>query len=175
MKGGRTHITEKVERFKQNPYPEQRWEIQTREVTKESAWPSSTAEISRRRSSWEKRSGSRSAAASGHHEVYPGWRSRSASRQLPLYSGPHPWVHHLARAPQPQWWCISFQGLPGGASGKESAWPRGRPKRHGFHPWVGKIPWRSAWQPLQYACLENPMHRGVWQATAHGFQRVRHD
>ena len=23
----------------------------------------------------------------------------------------------------------------------------GRLKRHGFHPWVGKIPWRRAWQP----------------------------
>ena len=22
-----------------------------------------------------------------------------------------------------------------------------RPKRHGFDPWVGKIPWRRAWQP----------------------------
>ena len=26
----------------------------------------------------------------------------------------------------------------------------------GFHPWVGKIPWRRAWNPLQYSCLENP-------------------
>ena len=23
----------------------------------------------------------------------------------------------------------------------------GRYKRHGFNPWVGKIPWRRAWQP----------------------------
>ena len=23
----------------------------------------------------------------------------------------------------------------------------GRHKRHGFHPWVGKIPWRRAWLP----------------------------
>ena len=31
--------------------------------------------------------------------------------------------------------------------------------RPGFDSWVGKIPWRRAWQPtpeLQYACLENP-------------------
>ena len=28
--------------------------------------------------------------------------------------------------------------------------------RPGFNPWVGKIPWRKAWQPLQYSCLENP-------------------
>ena len=23
----------------------------------------------------------------------------------------------------------------------------GRRKRHGFDPWIGKIPWRRAWQP----------------------------
>ena len=28
-------------------------------------------------------------------------------------------------------------------------------RRPGFDPWVGKIPWRRAWQPLQYSCLEN--------------------
>ena len=29
--------------------------------------------------------------------------------------------------------------------------------------------------PLQYSCLENPMDRGAWRATAHGSQRARHD
>ena len=29
--------------------------------------------------------------------------------------------------------------------------------------------------PLQYSRLENPMDRGAWQATVHGFARVRHD
>ena len=29
--------------------------------------------------------------------------------------------------------------------------------------------------PLQYACLENPMHRGAWWATVHGVTRVGHD
>ena len=29
--------------------------------------------------------------------------------------------------------------------------------------------------PLQYSCLGNPMDRKVWQATAHGVARVRHD
>ena len=31
-----------------------------------------------------------------------------------------------------------------------------RHKRWGFSSWVGKIPWRRKWQPLQYACLGNP-------------------
>ena len=34
-----------------------------------------------------------------------------------------------------------------------------------FNPWVGKVPWRRKWQPLQYSCLENPMDRGAWWAT----------
>ena len=32
-------------------------------------------------------------------------------------------------------------------SGKESACQCERNKRHGFNPWVGKIPWRRKWQP----------------------------
>ena len=41
--------------------------------------------------------------------------------------------------PQTKTW-----GFPGGPDGKESSCNAGRP---GFHPWVGKIPWRRAWQP----------------------------
>ena len=39
-----------------------------------------------------------------------------------------------------------------------------RYKRCGFNPWVGKIPWRRAWKPTPYSCLENPMGRGAWWA-----------
>ena len=35
----------------------------------------------------------------------------------------------------------------GGTSGKESACKCRRHKRCRFNPWVGKIPWRRAWQP----------------------------
>ena len=35
-------------------------------------------------------------------------------------------------------------GFPGGASGKKLACQCRRCKRHGLHPWVGKIPWRRA-------------------------------
>ena len=37
-------------------------------------------------------------------------------------------------------------GFLGGASGKEPGCQRRRQKRGGFDPWVGKIPWRRAWQ-----------------------------
>ena len=29
--------------------------------------------------------------------------------------------------------------------------------------------------PLQYSCLENPMHGAAWWAAVHGIARVRHD
>ena len=41
-------------------------------------------------------------------------------------------------------------------------------RRPGFDPWVGKIPWRRKWQPLQCSCLENPMDRETWWVTVHG-------
>ena len=59
--------------------------------------------------------------------------------------------------------------------GKESTCQGRRPKRREFSPWVGKIPWRRAWQPTPVFFLENPMDRGAWQATVHGFARVGHD
>ena len=44
--------------------------------------------------------------------------------------------------------------------------------RHRIHPWVWKTLWRRkiCWRYiyLQYSCLENPMDRGAWWATAHG-------
>ena len=32
----------------------------------------------------------------------------------------------------------------------------------------GKSPGEGSGNPLQYSCLENPMHRGAWWATVHG-------
>ena len=37
-----------------------------------------------------------------------------------------------------------------------------------FDLWVGKIPWRKEWLPLQYSCLKNSIDRGVFCATVHG-------
>ena len=38
--------------------------------------------------------------------------------------------------------------ITGGVSGKESTYQCRTYKRHGFDPWVRKIPWRKAWQPI---------------------------
>ena len=42
---------------------------------------------------------------------------------------------------------MEYTGFPGGASGKEPICQFRRQKKSGFDPWVGKIPWRRAWQP----------------------------
>ena len=56
----------------------------------------------------------------------------------------------------------------GGASRKKPAHHKcRRHKRCRFDLWVRKIPWRRAWQPIPYSCLENPMDRGAWLATVH--------
>ena len=39
-------------------------------------------------------------------------------------------------------------GFPDGASGKEPTCQFRRHKRYEFYPWIGKIPWRRAWQPI---------------------------
>ena len=41
---------------------------------------------------------------------------------------------------------LKTSSFPGGASGKESACQCRRCKRRRSDPWVGKIPWRRAWQ-----------------------------
>ena len=51
-----------------------------------------------------------------------------------------------------------FQGA---ATGKEYAYKCRRLKRHGFSPWVGKIPWRRAWQPTPV----------FWPGESHGHRR----
>ena len=61
-------------------------------------------------------------------------------------------------------------GFPDGTNVKEPICQRRRHKRHGFHPWVGKISWRRAWQSTW---LENPMDRGVWQAKVYGVEKSR--
>ena len=40
---------------------------------------------------------------------------------------------------------MNGDGVSGGASSKE---PACRCRKHRFDPWVEKIPWRRAWQPI---------------------------
>ena len=38
----------------------------------------------------------------------------------------------------------------------------------GLIPGLGRSPGEGNGYPLQYSYLENPMDRGIWQATVHG-------
>ena len=67
---------------------------------------------------------------------------------------------------------ILFTGFLGGTSGKEPSCQCSRHKGRGFDPWIGKIPWRGACNPLQYSCLENPVDREARWATVIRSQRV---
>jgi hypothetical protein len=44
---------------------------------------------------------------------------------------------------------LYMMGFPGGTNGKERTYHCRKCKRCRFNPWVGKILWRSAWQPTQ--------------------------
>ena len=55
--------------------------------------------------------------------------------------------------------------FPGGSDDKVSACSVGD---LGSIPGLGRSPGEGNGNPLQYACLENPMDRGVWYVTVHG-------
>jgi len=55
-------------------------------------------------------------------------------------------------------------GFPDGASGKEPACNAGGIRDMGSIPGSGRSPGGDHGNPLQYSCLENPMHRGAWRA-----------
>ena len=68
--------------------------------------------------------------------------------------------------------CLLLSRCSGGTSGEESACQYRRYKRCRFDPWVGKIPWRRAWQPTP-VFLPGESHGqrslgGVgWRGTVH--------
>ena len=53
---------------------------------------------------------------------------------------------------------LPMESFPASSNGKDSACKVGEP---GFDSWVGKIPWKKAWQPTP--------------VFLPGLQRVRHD
>ena len=55
--------------------------------------------------------------------------------------------------------------LPDGSDGKESSCNAGD---LGSIPELGRSPGEGNGNPLQYSCLQNPIDRGAWWATAQG-------
>ena len=87
---------------------------------------------------------------------HTGWMQaeRVLYAMLGKQGSPHRWweavweaVSSIGKRGDRQAWVWLFLGFPGVASGKEPAYQCRRCKRHGFNPWVRKIPWRRAWQP----------------------------
>ena len=66
--------------------------------------------------------------------------------------------------------------FPGGARGKEPTCQCRRHRRFRFDPWVGKIPWRRAWQPTPvFLPGESPWTEDPSGLQSIASQRVRHD
>ena len=70
--------------------------------------------------------------------------------------------------PSPEFEAI--RGFPnGGTSGKESKCNAGDTRDEASILRSGRSLGGRHGNPFQYSCLENPMDRGAWQATVHGF------
>ena len=58
-------------------------------------------------------------------------------------------------------------GSSGGTSGKNLPTNAGDVRDTGLITGLGRSPGRGHSNPLQYACLENPVDRGAWLAMVH--------
>ena len=64
-----------------------------------------------------------------------------------------------------------MRGFPGGSDYEQSAC---NARDLGSIPGSGRSTGEGNAYPFQYFCLDNPMVRGVWWATVHRVERVRH-
>ena len=83
--------------------------------------------------------------------TWPGEMGRSGAATQAARPDPKPLGHpsqgHSVLCTQGISHLLVTGGFPGGAGGKEPAGQCRRHERCGFHSWVGKTPWRRAWQP----------------------------
>ena len=66
-------------------------------------------------------------------------------------------------------------GFPRWLSGKDLPAKAGDAGDMGSIPGLGRPPRGGNGNPLQYSCLENPVDREAWRATAHGVKRIGHN
>ena len=78
-------------------------------------------------------------------------------------------VHHNINGPQDQFSSVS-QALLVVKNPPASAGDR---REVGSIPGSGRSPGGGNGHPLQYSCLENPIDRGAWRATAYGVTKSR--
>ena len=70
---------------------------------------------------------------------------------------------------------LPMLGFPGTTSGIEPACQCRRRKRHGFDPWVRKIPWRREWPTPVFLPGEFSGQRSLVGCHPWDCKRVRHD
>ena len=58
---------------------------------------------------------------------------------------------------------------------KNAPVPAGRHRRHGFDPWIRKIPWRRAWPPTLVFLPGEFCGQRSLAAAVHRVDRVRHN
>ena len=93
-----------------------------------------------------------------------------------VYYSIHSFIHliwSLSACDKPDFRVIigsSTRGFPGGSEVKASACSVGD---LGSIPGLGRSPGEGNGNPLQYACLENPMDGGAWWIRVHGVAKSR--
>ena len=70
---------------------------------------------------------------------------------------------------------VCVRNFPGGASGKECACQYRRHKRCEVDPWIGKIPWSRAWQPISVFMPVSSWTDEPGRLQSMGSQRFRHN
>ena len=79
---------------------------------------------------------------------------------------------------------VGMQARPGDGQGGRRQWlprwlrgkePAGQCRRPGFHPWVGKVPWRRKWQPTPVVSPEKSHGQRSLAGYSPWSHRVRHD
>ena len=88
----------------------------------------------------------------------------------------HDSLQSTSHTPIPHCLVLWFLLLSVWHSDKESTCRRRRPKKCGFDPWVGKIPWRRKWQPTPvFLPGESPWTEQPGGLQSKGSHRVRYD
>ena len=91
----------------------------------------------------------------------------STSFKLKTAEFSHLGIHHVKSRISFYGLNIGPKGFPGSTSGKGPACQSRTLKKHGFNPWIGKIPWRRAWQPTPVLLPEESHGQMGWWATVY--------
>ena len=78
----------------------------------------------------------------------------------------------MCSAPRKLFRTLLGTDFPHGSAGKEPACQRRRHRRHGFSPWVGKIPWGRRWQPTPVFLPEKSHGQRRLQTTAQSHKEL---